>query len=107
MGHGRLAGMNPVSLMIIAVGIALLVTSTLWMTRAYETERLPHWGNPPGAPRRAIALRAVGAGILVLGVVTMASDVVQVMALMVLGLLPSTLVHIAHNRRVSSPGPAR
>lgn len=59
----------------IALAIALIVAGGgLWWwsivltLRAYRRERLSVWANPRKAPGRAVAARAFGAGLLVLGV---------------------------------------
>lgn len=67
MGEMTWQSMTP-SLMLVVVGGALWWWSIALTLRAYRAERLSAWKNPRSAPRRAVAARAFGAALVILGV---------------------------------------
>ncbi|MDF2558710.1 MAG: hypothetical protein K0R99_156 [Microbacterium sp.] len=59
----------------VALAGVILFHTALWMAlRANAEASVPIWRNAVTVPPRSTALRAVGAGLLVLGAVTLASS---------------------------------
>jgi hypothetical protein len=70
----HVGGMAAFGFPLTLAGLILFHTA-LWMTlRANAEAPVPFWRNAVTVPPRSTALRAVGAGLLVLGTVTLASS---------------------------------
>lgn len=84
------------------VGIVIFHTALGMTLRANATTRVPLGRNPQKTPNRSTALRAVGAGLIVLGAALVSASgwhwtIMVVLAGPVAALVALTL----HNRRVS------
>jgi len=97
-------------LVLVVVGVVLWWWSLALTLAAYQGERMPMWTAARKAPRRAIALRAVGAGALVLGTAMTAPAwasspwwaALSATTAAVLLALSALVVAMVHNRRVAA-----
>lgn len=98
---------------LAVVGAALWWWSIHLALLAYPRERVSYWANPRRAPGRAVASRAVGIGLTVLGVGMMprlietepwAAALFAGGAIIVLIWVPYVIATAAHNRRVVTSG---
>lgn len=92
--------MKPVGLAVLALGAVALACSGSRLAAGNPTERILAWRNPPVRPGRAIALRGIGAGLVVLGGVVTTQTYLGVIVLILAAWTPAAIVHVAHNRRV-------
>lgn len=84
------------------VGIVLFHTALGMTLRANATTRVAVGRKPQKTPDRSIALRAVGAGLIVLGAALVSTSGWHWAIMVVLaGPVAALVVLIAHNRRVS------
>ncbi|CAN7206144.1 hypothetical protein LJR044_000606 [Microbacterium foliorum] len=84
------------------VGIAIFHTALGMTLRANATTRVPFGGKPRTTPERSIALRAVGAGLIVLGAALVSTAGWHWTIMVVLaGPVAALVVLTLHNRRVS------
>ncbi len=99
-------------LVLVVVGVVLWWWSLALTLAAYQGERMPMWTAAAKAPRRAIALRAVGAAAVVFGTGMFAAvwgqpgwvAAVAAGAFVSLTLVAPHLVDVArHNSDVASP----
>lgn len=91
-------------LVVAVLGALVLAVAELRMARANTGERIPAWRGARVRPARAIALRALGAGLAVLGVTLAATDTGSVLILSIVVWLPMLVLHAVHNRRVAASG---
>ena len=92
--------MEVAGLITIAVGAVVLAVSMRLLAAANASERIPNWRRAPQTPRRVVALRAWGIGLVVAGVGTTTSHVAWVLTLCVLAMTPFLVLHAVHNWRV-------
>ncbi|WZH38106.1 MAG: hypothetical protein PIR02_05410 [Microbacterium enclense] len=105
------------SWIVLAVALVLAGGGLWWWSivltlRAYRGERFSFWVNPRKAPGRAVAARAFGAGLLVLGIGLVpwtalalpawAASVFAGVGGALLLFLPYVASVVGHNRRVDS-----
>ena len=98
---------------VLVVGGAVLWWWSIALTlQAYRGERMPLWANPRKAPRRAIALRALGAAAVVFGTGMAAqawtgpAGIVAPSAAAMVGILllaPYVVAVARHNRGLPAP----
>ena len=85
------------------VGNALFIAALLLTVRANPGTRIPFWRNAPIIPAGSIAMRSMGAGLLVLGAIALASIFsFWSVAIVWGGPLVALLVIPLHNYRVTA-----
>lgn len=91
-------------MLIVAVVLALLAAALLTLSaaelaRANPITSFPLWSDPPLRPRRAIVLRASGAGLAVLSAL-LAGDSLGYWSILFVpaAFLGTYIIQIAHNR---------
>lgn len=96
--------MNVFAILIAASGMLLFLASLTMALRANATSRIPFWRSPAVNPPGSIAMRAIGAGLLVLGAILL-STTAGWWALVILAVIPAVtvLALVAHNRRIAHP----
>lgn len=96
--------MNVFGILIAASGMLLFLTALTMALRANATSRIPFWRSPAVNPPGSIAMRAIGAALLVLGAILL-SATAGWWALGILAVVPAVtvLALVAHNRGIAHP----
>lgn len=88
----------------VAVGMGLFIVSFARMVRANPSTRIPYLRNPQVYPSGTIAMRSIGAGVLVIGAAALAPTLGYWVAPIVFALplivMPATIS--LHNRRLTT-----
>lgn len=89
--------------LIMFVGVALVTLSVAVLIRANAATRVSLWGRTVLTPGRSLALRACGAGMLVLGAALLGPTMSYWAAALVLAsFLPGGLLIMRHNRKIAA-----
>lgn len=90
--------------MLIAVGGLMLFHTALTITvRANQRSRIPFWNNAEKIPAGTVAMRAIGAGFIVLGMVLLGVNAWWAPFVIVLaGPIVALIVIAIHNRSVTA-----
>lgn len=87
----------------VAVGIVLFIVSFARMVRANPDRRIPYFRNVEVNPSGTIAMRSIGAGVLVIGAAaltpTLGYWVAPIVFALPLIVMPATIA--VHNRRLT------
>lgn len=90
-------------ILIAVAGLVLFHTALAITLRANPRSRVPFWRNPVTIPTGSVAMRAIGAGFIVLGVVLLGVNAWWAPFVIVLAGPVVALIAIAiHNRSVAA-----
>lgn len=87
--------------LVIGAGFVASMWSMRMLLDANPDRLIPYFGNPERTPGWSIALRSVGAGLVVFGAGTLALDLGGwSVAIVLVGMLPPIIWMYRHNRRL-------
>ncbi|WP_308798981.1 hypothetical protein [Agromyces silvae] len=87
--------------LVVGAGFVASMWSMRMLLDANPDRFIPYFGNPERLPRWSLALRAIGAGLVVYGVGTLAADIgMWSVAIVLLATLPPVVWMHRHNRRL-------
>ncbi|MFJ2551804.1 hypothetical protein [Microbacterium sp. NPDC087591] len=93
--------MNVFGIATALAGVVLFLAALLATVRANRDVRIPYWMQPVTQPRGSVAMRALGAGLTVLGAVLVGqTSVWWALAIVVAGPGVALVVIGLHNARV-------
>jgi hypothetical protein len=85
-----------------SIGAALFIASLIRTIRANPETRVPFYRNPPIIPAGSIAMRSIGAGLLIFGCLALTGTLDMWSMVLLVGVLLVTLTVITiHNRRLA------
>lgn len=97
--------MATIGLVAFAAGVMFGCVSVVLLLRANPATPMRWWVNPPNRPWYAIALRAVGAGLMVFGATSFPPSTGYWSVLFVLvGFAIPLPLYIRHNQRLAGRG---
>ena len=93
--------MDSLAVLSFIFGMGLLTWSAMLMSAANGASRLSLWARPEYTPARSIAIRAVGAGFVVFGVVLLGPAIgIASSAIGLATFVPGVIIIALHNRRL-------
>ncbi|WP_262001455.1 hypothetical protein [Microbacterium sp. Mcb102] len=95
--------MNVFGVLLSLAGSILFLTALAMTLRANATSTVPFWRNPAETPVGSVAMRSIGAGLLVFGAVMLTAEGWRWPVLIVLVVPGIAFVALAlHNRRIAA-----
>ena len=101
--HQYACGMDVFGWITIVAGAGLFIASLINTIRANPDVRIPFHRNPPTIPAGSIAMRSIGAGLLVFGLIALTDSFGTWSMLFIVGVALFALAAITvHNHRLTS-----